>query len=202
MNRKRLDLEAMRDSLLALSGRLERRIGGRPVDVAGDPLCRRRTVYGLVDRQSLPGLYRSFDFASPDQSADRRPRTTVPQQALFGLNAPFMVEQAHALAYRPEVMGEADPARRVSALYRLILCRAPSAGEVRLALDFLDAAQKSQDAREEGLSPSSPTPRPRNEGEGELRPLLRLKPGWTTNLGPWGQYAQVLLLTNELLFLD
>jgi hypothetical protein len=60
MNRRRLDLEAMRDSLLALSGRLDRGMGGRPVDAAGDPRCRRRTVYGLVDRQSLPGLYRAF----------------------------------------------------------------------------------------------------------------------------------------------
>ena len=48
----------------------------------------RRTVYGLVDRQSLPAVFRAFDFASPDLSAERRPRTTVPQQALFSMNAP------------------------------------------------------------------------------------------------------------------
>ncbi len=58
--------------------------------------CGRRTVYGLVDRQSLPGFHRAFDFASPDQSAERRPRTTVPQQALFSMNAPFVLEQAGA----------------------------------------------------------------------------------------------------------
>ncbi|HJT77545.1 MAG TPA: PSD1 and planctomycete cytochrome C domain-containing protein, partial [Gemmataceae bacterium] len=98
MNRQRLDFEAMRDTLLAVSGRLENRVGGRPVDVAGDPLCRRRTVYGMVDRQNLPALFRAFDFASPDQSAERRPQTTVPQQALFGMNAPFVIEQARALA--------------------------------------------------------------------------------------------------------
>jgi hypothetical protein len=172
MNRRRLDLEAMRDSLLLLSGRLERGMGGRPVDAAGDPRCRRRTVYGLVDRQSLPGLYRAFDFASPDQSADRRPRTTVPQQALFGMNAPFVHEQARALVARPEVAREADPARRVAALHRLTLCRAPSAEEVRLALDFLAEAGKSELQAEK------------------------------SKLDPWGQYAQVLLLTNELLFLD
>jgi hypothetical protein len=172
MNRRRLDLEAMRDSLLALGGRLERGFGGRPVDVAGDPRCRRRTVYGLVDRQSLPGLYRAFDFASPDQSADRRPRTTVPQQALFGMNAPFVVEQARALAARPEVSHQADPVRRVAALYRLTLCRAPSAGEVGLALDFLAKVGKNSRQPEK------------------------------SRLDPWEQYAQVLLLTNELLFLD
>ena len=49
------------------------KMGGRPVDVAGDPKNGRRTVYGLVDRQSLPAMFRAFDFASPDQSAERRP---------------------------------------------------------------------------------------------------------------------------------
>src|SRR5262249_59713301 len=73
--RRRLDLEAMRDTLLFVAGRLDGRMGGRPVDVAGDPGNRRRTVYGLVDRQSLPTLFRAFDFARPDQSAGRRPRT-------------------------------------------------------------------------------------------------------------------------------
>jgi len=59
--RRRLDLESMRDSLLAVSGRLERQLGGRPVDVAGDPDNRRRTIYGLVDRQSLPSLFASLE---------------------------------------------------------------------------------------------------------------------------------------------
>src|SRR5262249_59795154 len=54
-NRRRLDLEAMRDSLLRMSGRLDRRMLGRPVDVAGDPRNTRRTVDGRVARQSLPG---------------------------------------------------------------------------------------------------------------------------------------------------
>src|SRR5690606_15481923 len=94
---RRLDLEAMRDTLLFVSNRLDCTLYGRPVDVAGDPHNRRRTIYGLVDRQNLPGLYRAFDFASPDQSADRRPHTTTPQQALFGMNSPFMLEQAKAV---------------------------------------------------------------------------------------------------------
>jgi hypothetical protein len=172
MNRRRLDLEAMRDSLLAVSGRLQRRVGGRPADVAGNPLEGRRTVYGLVDRQSLPGLYRAFDFASPDQSAERRPQTTVPQQALFGMNAPFVLEQARALAARPDVARETDPARRVAALYRLVLNRRPDADEVRLALAFVAAAEQAR-----------------------VWPMH-------SELGSWQQYAQVLLLTNEVMFVD
>src|SRR5207248_7314315 len=140
MNRRRLDLESMRDSLLAVSGRLEHRQGGRPVDVVNDPANRRRTVYGLVDRQSLPGLYRAFDFASPDQSAERRPQTTVPQQALFAMNAPFVLEQARALAARPEVTAAAGEGR-VTALYRRVLVRDPEPDEVLAALRFVAAAE-------------------------------------------------------------
>src|SRR5262249_29078324 len=171
-NRRRLDLEAMRDALLSVSGRLDHRMLGRPVDVAGDPRNTRRTVYGLVDRQSLPGLYRSFDFASPDQSAERWPRTTVPRQAPCGMNAPVMLEQARSLAARPEVARETDSVRRVAALYRLVLCRWPGAGEVRLALDFVAAAEKS-----------------------------RNQPGGS-RLESWQQLAQMLLLTNEMMFVD
>ena len=71
--RHRLDLEAMRDTLLSVSGRLDPKMEGRPVDAAGDSMNGRRTVYGMVDRQSVPAVFRAFDFASPDQSAERRP---------------------------------------------------------------------------------------------------------------------------------
>src|SRR5205823_8449457 len=124
--RRRLDLEAMRDTLLSGSGRLDPQMGGRPVDVAGDPKNSRRTVYGMVDRQSLPAMFRAFDFASPDQSAERRPRTTVPQQALFSMNAPFVIEQAKALAARPEVAAATSPEARIAALYRAVLTRSPA----------------------------------------------------------------------------
>ena len=61
-----------------------------------------------MDRQSLPAVFRAFDFASPDQSAERRPRTTVPQQALFSMNAPFVIEQAKALALAARRRGRDD----------------------------------------------------------------------------------------------
>jgi mono/diheme cytochrome c family protein len=172
MNRRRLDLESMRDSLLAVSGRLDHTFGGRPVDIVGNPKNGRRTVYGLVDRQNVPGFYRAFDFASPDQSAERRPRTMVPQQALFGMNSAFVIEQAKALAANPTVMAESDPAHRVAAVYRLVLGRHPSGEETQLALTFLSAAETGR-----AQAPGS-------------------------QLDPWQQFAQVLVITNELIFVD
>ena len=58
------------------------------------PGSTRRSVYGYIDRQNLPDLFRAFDFASPDTTSARRFYTTVPQQALFLMNSPFVIEQA------------------------------------------------------------------------------------------------------------
>src|SRR5262249_12864756 len=126
-HRRRLAFEAMRATLLFVTGRLDPKMFGRPVDVAFNPLNQRRTIYGLVDRQSLPGLYRAFDFASPDQSAERRPMTTVPQQALFAMNAPFVLEQARAVVGRPEVLAAVGSARG-AAVSRPGVRPAPRAG--------------------------------------------------------------------------
>jgi hypothetical protein len=137
MPRIRLDFEAARDTLLAISGRLDCTAGGHPVDIAAPPFAPRRTIYGFVERQNLPGLFRTFDFASPDTTSPQRFQTTVPQQALFMLNSPFVIQQARFLAQRPEVACEGDEADRIEALYRLALQRAPAIDELRLAHRFL-----------------------------------------------------------------
>ena len=168
--RRRLDLEAMRDTLLLISGQLDLTMGGRSVEGVSDPANHRRTVYGLVDRQDLPAFYRAFDFAVPDQCAERRPRTTVPQQALFALNSAFVMEQTRTLAARPEIAGAKNPERRVAVLFLRTLGRKPTKPETAAALRFIDTA---------GTDPQS-------------------KDGLT----PWEQFAQVLLATNELVFLD
>ena len=76
-----------------LRRRSTRRSAGRPVPITEPPFSRRRTVYGFIDRQNLDGLYRTFDFAVPDATSPRRFVTTVPQQALFLMNSPFLHEQ-------------------------------------------------------------------------------------------------------------
>jgi len=133
--RKRLEFEPMRDALLAVSGQLDPTLGGRSVDLAKAPYTGRRTVYGLIDRQNLDGLYRTFDFASPDATSPKRFVTTVPQQALFLLNSPFVMEQARHLAQLTEK--ESIPEARVRAIYRRVLGRAPEAFEIDRALAFL-----------------------------------------------------------------
>ncbi len=138
--RQRLDFEATRDALLFVTGRLDRTAGGPPVKDVLSPAARRRTVYGYLDRLNVPGLFRTFDFPSPDSSSPRRDLTTIPQQALFLLNHPFVLECARQVASRPELAGEKDFGRKVTTLYRLLYGRVPTAAEVGLAREFLGGA--------------------------------------------------------------
>jgi hypothetical protein len=146
MNRRRLDFEAMRDSLLLVAGQLDPTANGKPVDLFKEPFAHRRTIYGFIDRQNLPGTFRVFDFASPDQHCPQRFTTTVPQQALFLMNSPFIMEQARKLTARPEVMAKEKPPERIAALIRLIHGRNASPDEVALASTFLDQADEKATA--------------------------------------------------------
>ncbi|MBC8243004.1 MAG: DUF1553 domain-containing protein [Verrucomicrobia bacterium] len=137
MNRKRLDFEGMRDSVLRVSGALSLRQGGRSVRIDDDPEANRRAVYAFVNRQNLPNLFRTFDFAGPDTTCPQRFTTTVPQQALFLLNSPFIEAQAKRLAKREEVRAVADESR-IRVMYRLAYQREPSPQELSLAKRFVD----------------------------------------------------------------
>jgi mono/diheme cytochrome c family protein len=141
MNRQRLDFEALRDSLLATAGRLDAKMGGPAVEITKAPFSTRRTVYGFIDRQNLPGVFRTFDFASPDATVPQRYQTTVPQQALFLMNSPFVIEQAKAFAARPDVAKLTEPEERIDRMHRLAYGRPAEAEEIALAKKFLAAAK-------------------------------------------------------------
>ncbi len=131
-NRKRLDFEEMRDSLLAAGGEIDRTAGGAPFDVLVMPYARRRTVYGNVDRDNLPPLFRVFDFANPDTLTPQRYTTISPQQALFFMNSPFSAEQAIRLAHNCQGTLQ----ERINALTMQLFGRAASAREIKAAGQF------------------------------------------------------------------
>jgi hypothetical protein len=145
-NRRRLDFESMRDAMLAVAGTLDRTIGGRSVELGATPPTHRRTIYGFVDRLNLDPVFTTFDFASPDVSIAERPSTMVPQQALFGMNHPFVIEQARALCGLPEFAAATDDAGRATVLYRRVFGRAPTAEEARFATAFVSATVPEDDA--------------------------------------------------------
>ena len=135
-NRRRLDFEAMRDAMLAVSGDLDGKMGGPAVDITTAPFGKRRTIYGFVDRQNLPGMFRTFDFASPDSSTPQRYQTTVPQQSLFLLNHPFVLERALAIVKRAGDL--AEPKMALRQIYKSIYAREPDTEEVRLGMQFIE----------------------------------------------------------------
>ena len=182
-NPQRLDFESMRDSVLAVSGGLDPALRGRPVMIAEAPFSPRRTVYGFIDRQNLDGLYRTFDFAVPDATSPRRFVTTVPQQALFLMNSPFLHDQARRLAASVRPDASADPSEGIRRLYRRVFLRTPGPDELALAEEFL--------RRQSGTS------LPAADG---WKRVVNSKAGEA--LSPWEQLAQVLILTNEFMFVE
>ena len=134
-NRRRLEAEAIRDTMLTVSGKLAPFAGGANFkdSVAADYGYRHtaltRSVYLPVFRNALPEAFEAFDFADPSMVVGKRSTSTVAPQALFMLNNPFPAEQAKAAAAR--VLAENLPSdeARLDRAYRLALGRLPTDGE-------------------------------------------------------------------------
>ena len=138
-SRHRKDLESWRDTTLQASGRLDRKLGGRPVKIHAEPFPGRRTIYGLIERQNTPSFFRIFDFPDTSQPVVKRASTTTPNQALYLMNSPFLHGEAKATAEAVASHGAGD--ERVLALYRRVLLRDPSPGELARARGFLGSAE-------------------------------------------------------------
>jgi len=145
--RHRLDAESLRDSMLAVSGQLDRTVGGsihtgNNLDYVGEVKyeTNRRSIYLPVVRGKLFPFFITFDFPDPGVTVGKRATTTVAPQALFLLNNPFVKAQAETLAAR--LMELKTPAERVKQLYRLALQRDPITAEGERVNQFVtDYAQ-------------------------------------------------------------
>jgi hypothetical protein len=148
-NRQRLDAETLRDSILALSGSLDRTMGGSLLTVANRGYVAgtanrnyegydypRRSVYLPVIRSALYDVFQAFDFADPSTLTGKRPTTTVAPQALFMMNGSLMEAETRKLA-EAQVKMAGDDTARLSPLYQRIYGRPPAQKEVGRALDFL-----------------------------------------------------------------
>ncbi|MBM3783552.1 MAG: DUF1553 domain-containing protein [Acidobacteria bacterium] len=129
---RRLDAESLRDSILAVTGRLDRALGGKPFRL-DDTAQTRRTVYGFVSRRRTDTMLNLFDFPNPNATSERRVATDVPLQRLFLLNSPLMIESAEAL---DKSIGAGTPEERIRKGYRAVLGRAPAKQEIALGLEW------------------------------------------------------------------
>lgn len=130
-NRQRLDAEAMRDTLLRVSGELDLQPGEQPVALDA-PGNRKRSIYGYVSRRKLDGTLALFDFPNPNLSAEKRIVTATPLQQLYFLNGGFLAARAEALSTR--LTGPAE--ERVRQAYRTVFSREATADELKLGVAF------------------------------------------------------------------
>ncbi len=134
-NRQRKDLEAWRDSALQVSGRLVRKMGGKPFNLDQPPYEGRRTIYAKTRRGFLPSVMRAFDFPGSEEALMKRTTTTTPTQALYLMNSPFLLGEARAIAKQTS---------SIKAIYRTILQRDPTTIEIDSAEAWLGRAQSSR----------------------------------------------------------
>ena len=163
-NRKRLPAEAIRDTMLLVSNRLDPTRGGNPVHGLGVLVTKnraddegyqggnstQRSVYMPIIRNELPTMLSAFDFADPDFVTGRRNETNVPAQALLLLNSPFVRDVAEATAKRLLGEGSGDAAGRVIRAYELILSRTPSSEEIDRAVGFVESLGDGADGDDSG----------------------------------------------------
>lgn len=143
-NAKRLSIEQIRDTLLALSGTLDPRLKGRakPMwDVAGNT---RRSIYGLINRINTDPTLRAFDFPSTSATADRRSENIVPQQSLFALNSPFLIAKAQALTAGLQLSKGMSNTDIVNAIFQRIHRRDATEKEQQRITVFTTLMQKRQ----------------------------------------------------------
>ena len=139
MNRQRLSFEALRDAVLQVSGQLDLTLGGRPVRIEVHPTSNRRTIYGFIDRQNLPPFFRVFDFANPDTHCPERYENIVPQQSLYLMNSPFILDQSKKTSQLVAENADFEQAQ-IKVLYHRMLQRDPEAIEIVDALRFVNAS--------------------------------------------------------------
>jgi len=143
-NRRRLDVEALRDSMMFVSGTLDLTPGEKAEPL--DETNTKRTVYGFVSRRKLHPTLALFDFPNPNSTSEGRLTTNVPLQRLFLMNSPFVERQAEALAARLEA-GSGSAEDRIRDAYRQLFGRQPEPEELRLGQDFLTKAKWPMYAR-------------------------------------------------------
>ncbi len=137
MPTRRLEMEAMRDSLLSASGELDRRIGGRPFEEKDGNAVPRRSLYAFVNRDVISNLASTFDAANPSTCTLERPETLVPQQTLFALNSKYVQERAAKLIELPALAATDAPRARIQFLYRRLFSREPTPQEIDLGIQYL-----------------------------------------------------------------
>jgi hypothetical protein len=167
-NVRRLEGEAIRDALLANSGRLDPKEYGPPIRIYLSPFMEgrgrpgesgpldgdgRRSIYVEVRRNFLSPFLIAFDTPQPASTTGRRNVSNVPAQALSLLNDPFVFEQCQVWAKRALAEADLSTQDRITHLYLTAFCRPPSAEELDASASFLAEQAKIYGVGPEDIRP-------------------------------------------------
>ena len=213
-NVRRLDFESFRDSLIAMAGRLDPKMGGQPVNITDEPYIYRRSIYGYIDRGNLPELMQLFDFSDPDMPNSKRTTTVVPQQALFLMNSPMAIDVARGVIARSEfqrALKTGTDQHRVEALYRIMFQRMPAPRELVMGKDFVQK-EKSKQAEVDAIAPQIAKKNAEiqkrvddlSKRDNDAKRAVQNKGEIVERkiLSPWESYAHALLFANESIYVN
>lgn len=205
---RRLEAEAIRDGILAVSGRLDTTRFGPPVPVHLTPFMQgrgrpwksgpldgegRRSVYQAVRRNFLPPMMLTFDFPVPFSTFGRRNVSNVPAQSLNLMNDPFVREQAEVWAENI-LAGSGTFEQRLTDVYQRAFSRPPTAEELEKAGLFFAEQEKLYAA----VDPPEPEDEPSEKTDAEVPPD---KPSADPRIAIWADYCQVIFNSKEFIFL-
>lgn len=136
---RRLEAEAIRDSLLVATGELNREVGGPSIAPERNEAKLRRTLYLSQRRSEMPDVMSMFDAPDGVKSCSRREVSTVALQPLYLLNSPFVVKRAEQLAQHATEQHADVPTERIAYVFRHVLGREPTDVESTSALALLES---------------------------------------------------------------
>jgi len=188
-SRHRLEAEAVRDAVLAVSGQLDRTMGGTLLKIKerdyvtstanSDPVdyrSNRRSLYLPVVRSALYDVFTAFDFGDPTVMNGDRPTTTVAPQALFMMNSALVLEHTRAMAGALLAHADLDDSGRIQLAYESCYGRSALPSEVLRAQEFL----------------------------AKLQPLYAAQPsnGVTAQQRAWQSLCKALIASNEFIYVE
>ena len=188
MNRRRLEAEAIRDSLLAIGGDLDTTMSGSllptvnrkyvtstaniNVNIYNTP---RRTVYLPIVRSALYDYLTAFDFGDPSSMSGQRDRTTVAPQALFLMNSELVAKESATLA-KSLLTQRGDDAGRITEAFERFYSRPPTDSEVSSSIEFITVYERG--LASQGIAPE------------QLREMS------------WKAFCRAMMSTNEFLYVN
>jgi mono/diheme cytochrome c family protein len=213
---RQLDFEQMHDSILAISGTIDFTMGGRPVPIGSEGFATRRAVYAFIDRRNPAEILTQFNFPNPSVPTGKRFLTQVPQQQLFLMNSPLVIETARKLVHTPDFLAMTTDELRVASLYISLFQRPPTPQETALCLHYVEsnpggtAAEAAATAQSQQASQVAE--RQAKMAENSMQNLRRknapqVEPGAAAfksraPLDAWTKLAHGLFQTNEAMFLN